>query len=395
MKALELQLALRNVFRQGLRSLMPLVVVAIASFVIVFIGGLYEFMFRNLELSTIRSDGHISVTAAPDQAKFMTDERLARVRAIKGVALVAPRATVSGMIGIGDRGSVFSGRMVDPVLEQAMRDYPNQSTNNATKTISGDPQASIGVLLAKGLNGKPGDWLSGLAANRGFSATIGELVQTEAEEKDRFFLELPFAALGDQTLGMVDSLHVQIKAGADLNQVMQAIRTIFAADGQAQPTVLTYLDPSAYVNSVKTIYQNNLLFIMIVLALTVFLAVATSFTMAITERSAELGTIRSFGGGEWHIFSLFQLESLFVALVGFAIGLSITIITALIVNGLGGIVIPPPPTASRPIRLGFVFQANYALLALLIVVVVGQASAFVVTRRIGHLSIIKQLGLNS
>ena len=258
---------------------------------------------------------------------------------------------------------------------------------------AGGPTAHVGRLLAEGLGAKIGDWINGLAEDRGFSARITEIVNTESEEYDRFFVELSYSAFGGLDASTISSLSVQTRLGADLHRVMADIKAVFADTGGAEPTIGLYTSPTGYVSSVKGIYGSNLAFIMIVIAVTVFFAIAAAFTMAIMERMAELGTIRSFGGNRRHIARLFQWEAFFLSLYGFVFGLVLAFAVGFTVNLLGGISLPPPPTVSGAFRLGFDPSLAYPAIAFALVFGVGQISSFIVTRRAGKLDIVALLGL--
>jgi putative ABC transport system permease protein len=390
-----IRMAMRNVFRQGARSIMPLSVVAIASFVIILVGGFYQYMFDSLEIQSVQTEGHVWITrengAGEDVSSPipLVDEATFKViSALPGVVAIAPRATVSGVIGHGDASSIFSGTMIDPEAEAKFRSYGRKTPNAAVMT------ARIGRLLGTSLAVGPGDWVSGLAEDRGFSVQIGELVETEAEEKDRFFIEIPFSSMPDVDFGMIDSVHIQASPKSNIDDLAKSVRTVLREAGFGTSAVHTAHDSTGYVRSVRTIYQNNLFFIMVVLAITIFFGITTSFTMSISERSQELGTMRSFGAPDSHINFLFATESLFMAFYGFIGGLSLALVTGSVINCSGGIVLPAPPTTTAAMRLSWVFGPGYAAISFVLVVSVSFLSSIFTTIRLSRLQIIDQLNLN-
>lgn len=402
MTRLDIRLASRNVFRQGIRSAMPILVVALSCYVIVLVGGLYQYLFDSLEQSVIRSDGHLRIETAGTNGTgttgFMTEEIADRIRSIEGVRVVAFRSPISGVIGFGDQSSIFSGQAVDPAAERILRSWPEGLPAAAAPSVTGDTgdeKASVGYLLAEGLGLNSGDWISGIAGYASFAAEVGNIVHTDSEENDRFFLELPYQALGGIDYGTIRSVHVQVTDMASLSRITAGIRAVFDKAGIDGLKFTEFTSSGGYIASVRTIYGDNLRFIMIVLSITVFFAIAAAFTLSITERTQELGTMRSFGARNGHLEALFQIEALYLSVYGFVFGSGLSLLTGFLVNLVGGIELPPPPTVDGSIIVGFAFNPVYLVIAFALVLAVGQLSSLIVTRRIGRLSVIEQLGLNS
>jgi len=391
MTKLEVQLASRNVFRQGIRSMMPLLIVALAANVIILIGGFYQYMFNSLEDGIVKKEGHFWIRPRQSDTSFLNKDELESIKAHPNIRVAAIRSPLSGVVGKGDKSSLFSGRAVDPHSEAIMSAYPSDQDVTSISQES----AKIGILLAEGLGLQKEDWVSGIAGYYSFSARASDFVRTDSEDTDRFFMEIPYDALGGIDYATITSLHLQVRDLGQLKQTMDEIKAIFPTVRQNNLSMTTYVSPDSYVSAVKTIYENNLAFIMVVLAVTVFFAIAAAFTLSITERTQELGTMRSFGAQPSHLDSLFQMESFFLSMYGFVFGLSLAFVAGLIINALGGIEIPPPPTVDTAIQVGFVFQPRYAIIAWVIVLFVGQVSSLIVTRRLNRLSVIRQLGLNS
>ncbi|MCX7656076.1 FtsX-like permease family protein [Treponema sp. J25] len=393
---LDLRLASRNVFRQGLRSMMPILVVTLSCYVIILVGGLYQYLFDSLEQSVIRSEGHFKIEApgfTENQISgFVTENLIAKLKSLKEVRVLAIRSPISGIIGFGEQSSVFSGQVIDPYAEQVMQKWPN---NIGIKEREDDQKASIGSLLALGLGVKVGDWISGISGYESFAVEIGEILTTDSEESDRFFLRLPYRALGGINYRTVRSVHVQINDPAKLADIIQEVQFIFNEVGIKNIKITEYTSPEGYISSVQRIYGDNLRFIMIVLFVTVFFSIATTFTLSLTERIQELGTMRAFGAKSSHLEVLFHLEALYLSLYGFVLGTIGSLLTGVVINWTGGIKLPPPPTVHTAIKVGFSFNSIYLLSAFVLVLMVGQLSAFVVTRKIGQLTIIEQLRINT
>lgn len=398
MISIEQRIAARNVFRQGARSLLPLAVVALSTFVILFIGSLYNFLFTALEGSIIRTEGQVWITF---HGSSPSADEAAALQSLPGVRVLAPRAAISGIVGFGDQSTIFSGVAEDPVKEREMRAYSphGAQAQSANASESASPSAILGVLLAQGLGVKQGDWISGISGSHGFSAQVAGTTRTASPELDRYYLRIPFSAMGGIDWAIVNSLHLQLAPGVRVSDILPGIRGVLAryepSDPGKSPRISTYLQSGGYVSSVRSIFRSNLTFIQVVIAITVFFAIATAFTMAIAERSRELGTIRTFGGSQAHLIGLFQWEAFFLACYGYLAGVVAALMAGAIVNSLGGLRMRPPPTVQQALHAGFLFDPRSALLAFLLSCAVSQLSAFAITRRLGRRSIVDELALNS
>ncbi|MGP1458746.1 MAG: ABC transporter permease [Treponema sp.] len=350
-------------------------VVCLSAFVIIFIGGLYEYMFESIESSMIKNEGHFWIQKAGAEAgSVFSEEKIKMIRNIDGVENYAVRGNISGVVGLEERSGMFSGVLFDSELESAFLSVPQE-------------KCKIGTGLATALKACPGDFISGVTGPAGFSAEIGSIVSTESEESDQYYLKLPFSAFGQMDYSLINSVHFHINK-KNYTETIQEIKTLFSP-----PELYTYntYDDAGYARQVRTIYENNLHFIMIALAITIFFSIAVSYTMIISERSKEFGTMMTLGSSSAHIITLMLYEAFFIAAAGFAGGYGIASAAGLIINAAGGIALPPPPTVESKIILQYAHRYTYPLAAFIEVTAVCTLSSYVVCRQIGRKDIVRQL----
>ncbi|MCX7655975.1 MAG: FtsX-like permease family protein [Treponemataceae bacterium] len=419
MTTLDVRLAARNVTRQGLRSGMPILVIALSVYVIVLVGGLYQYLFDSLEQTVIRNEGHIVVTIQKE-----TNEKISalgqiiqnlrqEIERIPGVTIVSLRSPIAGVVGYGDKSSLFSGRAIEYEKERSMKEWTDTKQRGKVfslgqlfqspkemqkKNYTVSPQkntpletgAQIGTALAKALGISEGAWINGITGYESFAAPVEKLVTTESEEQDRFYLSLPYDALGGIDYSTVKTIHIQLSDSSFLSLVQEQLQALF----KKIPFPLSftaYNSPEGYVASVRTIYGDNLRFIIVVLSVTIFFSIAVVFTLSLSERAQELGTMRSFGMQKKQVQIIFQFEALCMSLYGYGIGLFAALCTAYGIHHSGGVKLPPPPTVSQPIVVAFTFSFQYCMIAFFLVILVAQLSAIVVGQRLGKLSVIEQL----
>jgi hypothetical protein len=84
-------------------------------------------------------------------------------------------------------------------------------------------------------------------------------------------------------------------------------------------------------------------------------------------------------------------EAAIAALLAWAIGTALALLAAAVINGIGGITLPPPPTATEEIRIGMTITARKVAEAFAFTVASALAGAALCTARLGNADIVKQL----
>lgn len=84
-------------------------------------------------------------------------------------------------------------------------------------------------------------------------------------------------------------------------------------------------------------------------------SVANTMTMAVFERTAEIGALRAIGARRSTLVAMFLTEGVGVGLLGAGLGVAASWLIAGAVQAMGGIAMPPPPGMSQG------FQAYFSL----------------------------------
>ncbi len=370
--------AARNLARQKSRMILALLILSASVFCIIFIGGLYENMFREVEESQIYENGHfwVNVKANSEDYSFISSNVIREIEATNTIKDYRFSGSFSGIVGSEDKSSIFSGELFDKSLDE-------QFYEGKLKKVK------IGKILSDNLGVKAGSEVSGFGADYSFGVVIDEVVETGNDESDSFYLSVPFDSLTDsedEIYGLVSSIYFHLSDISD--------RTISKIKGLFNPNNVEfhfYNDNSSYYSQVKTIYESNLRFIIIALIITSFFTVSTSYTMVVSERLWEFGTQKALGFNCGQIMRTMFSEAFVLSISGFVVGLLISLSVGLIVNIVGGLVLPPPPTVNNSIILHFTVPAKYVIVALIEVVAVCIISAFVVSREVIKKSVIELL----
>jgi putative ABC transport system permease protein len=154
--------------------------------------------------------------------------------------------------------------------------------------------------------------------------------------------------------------------------------------------VRTWQEMSAFYRQVKSMYDMIFALMLCVVLAIVVLSIANAMSMAVVERTREIGTLRAIGVRRSGIANMFISEALMLVLVGTVVGLALMALTRLGVNAADIRYVPPGNTVSVPVFIGF--DAARTALAAGVLAVLAVAAAFVPARRAARQPIIESLG---
>ncbi len=317
-------LAWRSLFRQKRRSLLMIAVVTFGFASFALAGGFIAQSFEALREGTIRSVGQLQVIdrRAVGRAEEATLEfgipDAARARAaaaaVPEVAAVLPRIDFVGLATVGTRSIPFLGVGVDPGPEAAATLASGLVV--AGKYLSGDGGEGIvlGTGLAAALEVKVGDRVTLLATTpdgslNAVDGVIEGLVDVHIKELNDRYLAAGQTLVERllQSEGKVSKLVLFLKPDADEVKTAAALEKAMVAAG-FPVTVLRWQDLAVFYGQVKLLYIGIFGFVGAVLVTIVILAAAIVMTMAVTERTREIGTLRALGTRPAGIRRLFLAE---------------------------------------------------------------------------------------
>ena len=399
-------LAWRNLRRQRRRTILMGAVVAFGFAAFALAGGFIAQSFEGLKEGTIRSVGQLQIVDR--RAVSGTEEKTlefglhdaARARAIASadpaVESAIPRIDFVGLGTNGARSVPFLGVGVDPEAE-ARATYATELVVAGKYLSSGPPDGVLlGTGMASALAIKPGDTLTLMATTpdatlNAVDATVVGLADVRIKElNDRYVaVGVPLAERLLQSEGTVSKLVVFLKPGADENAAAERLGRALTAAG-FPVAVRHWKELAVFYGQVRLLYIGIFGFVGAVLVVIVILAAAIVMTMAVTERTREIGTMRALGTRPAAIRRLFLAEGVALALVGCVAGAVLALVIRSVLNA-SGIVLPPPPGATHgmPINVRF-YPLAYGAGLLAMVATMAFASYFP-ARRASRVSIVEAL----
>jgi putative ABC transport system permease protein len=357
------RLALRNVFRNRLRSLVALLAIAAGCAALIVNGGIVFNIFRELREDAILGQyGHIQIFKRgyssghlQDPERYlMTPAEVARIenlaRADRRIIEATRRRGFSGLIAREDRYVPFFGLAVEP---EADADLSRHVTLRAGGPLSGGNPYGVlaGLGLAKKLNGKIGDEL-----NLVISTQSGELNAVHVrlqgifeggiKEYDDWTLKVPLPVTEHLLDGRTEQIVLLLNRTDEVPEVRQELESAFRRDGLELET-RSWSELAIFYNQVVSLFGKELGFLRLIIGTIVILAIGNAIGMSIVERHIELATFRALGVRARSVAGLLLAEALLVGLMGAGLGAAFGIGIAYLVSAIG-IAYPSPPGSTRP-----------------------------------------------
>jgi len=399
-----LSLAWRNAMRNRRRSLVTLAITATGTAAALLGGGFALYTYQSLAQASARDTGHL-VLAAPGQfdgndnmplehglagSRQLTREVLAQPR----VTRVLPRLQFSGLVSNGEKSEIFLGTGVDARQEFLVKG-PFMKVEEGALLDEG-AVAGHGIVLGKGLarilNAHPGTSLTLMSTTTAGSlnavdVTVTGIVSSGISDIDKRLAMVDLStAQGLLASDKVSYLSVYL----DELEQSDALAATWRKQYAGKLEVRTWLDQALFYQSVKGLYNRIFGFLGVIVLVIVLFAIANTLSMAVLERTREIGTLRAMGTTPGEVTRLFSLEGLVLggggALAGMVLAASMSM--ALLVLGIQ---MPPPPgrTGGYPLVVA-IAPILYASAALAVTLLASLAS-FLVSRKAANQSVVEAL----
>ncbi|MFZ9521534.1 MAG: ABC transporter permease [Silvanigrellaceae bacterium] len=362
-----LQVALRNVFRNRRRSLFTLSAILVGLAVVLGItgvsNGFYRFSIENavnvkIGALQIHKSGFMdNISSNPLTFNFdYSPELLARIESVKGVKAAGGRIVFRGLVSNGRNQALFFGNAVDVEREQKVCPrWLGTLTEGSLPLVPGDSgQAMVGQELAKSLNVAPkstqalqndssseqlpGEFLnlSGAspqgrqnAVDVQVKATTRSLLPMEEKRSVTLPLSVAQSLLGLE--GKVTEIAVAVDNLDDLEDVQQRLQKVLGSEFE----VSTWSDVQPFLRDVIFRQRIMIAIVSVILFVLVLFVIANTMTMAVFERTREIGTMLSVGIKREQIRRIFLAESVFVGIAGALLGTLLGLVVVVVLNRMG------------------------------------------------------------
>ena len=363
-------LSVRNIFRNRRRTAITVFSIVVGFAALACFGGFIEFSFEGLRETTIRTRlGHLQIYAHgysqhrvsdPESVLISEpDEVMARIAELPGVAAVTPRLSFSGLGSTGNTTVNVSVVGVDPEGEEEFSDFETLVAGRPLEP--GDPEAGlIGEELRNGLGAEVGDWVTVLTTSfdgviNAVDFRVAGVVRTGSKEYDSVFVKVPIElAQRAKETGDVERIVVLLDDTDDLPALQPRIEELLSSFDDEFET-RRWDELAGFYDAVVALYTGIFTVFAGIVGVVVMFSVANTMTMAVFERTGEIGALRAIGARRSTLVAMFLTEGVGVGLLGAGLGVVASWLIAGAVQAMGGIEMPPPPGMSQG------FQAYFSL----------------------------------
>ncbi len=331
-----LRLAWRNLWRHARRTWLTASAIAFASMLLVFMItlqlGAYDMMI-DVSLRVFTGQMQVQRKGYHDKPQMRSTvpeaARLAaELRRATGLEAVAARAQGFALASSAERSYGVPVIGVEPPFEPRVSTLPNLIRQGRYLSGPAAHEAVLGAGLARNLKLKPGDELTLLGSGRDGSvaATVLPVVgifESGNPELDRHLVQLPLATF-QEVFSLGGDAHAIVVSGRDYESIARTKASV-AAQLRAQPE-LVVLDWEELLPGIRQLIQTDMVqnwITYIALILIVTLSIMNTFLMSVLERTREFGIMLALGASAWRIGALVLLESVFLTLLGLAIGIAL------------------------------------------------------------------------
>ncbi|OPY79969.1 MAG: ABC transporter permease YtrF precursor [Syntrophorhabdus sp. PtaU1.Bin058] len=405
-----IKLAMRNILRNKRRSLVTLIAIAVGFSAISLFRGYTDRIYWFLKEGAIRGESlaHLTIYKADwlekgklDPERYMfSQEEIKRITGLvmqeKEVVLITPQIQVNGLITNGTISLPFIAQGVVPGDDKIIK-----GSWAALRPMTGEQlndHKPYGVEVAKDLArflnlepGKDGVVMAPTLSGQMNALDIqvaGVFDTTMAATNDKFMrFNFDFAQSLYNTKG-AEKFVVLLKDEKKTGKMRKAILAKLTAAGIACE-IKTWNEMSAYYARSKGLLDVILLFILSIVLVIVTMSTVNTMSMAILERTREIGTLRALGLKQRGISILFATEGGLMGLFGSLAGIVIHLIVCTILRIVSPTYMPPSGTVAVRLWVDYIPATLFALMVFL--VFLSLLTAFIAARRAAGQNIVDAL----
>lgn len=331
-----LRLAWRNLWRHKRRTWLTASAIAFSAMLLVFMItiqlGAYDMMIdTTLRVYTGQMQvQHSGYKDKPQMRTVVADAvaLAAQLRERTGYQTIAVRAQGFALASSAERSYGVPVIGVQPEYERGVSTLPHLVKQGRYLADSRAQELVIGSALARNLKIKLGDELTLLGSGRDGSVAATVLpvtgfFESGNPELDRRLVMMPLLTF-QETFSLGQDAHLIVVSGPDYETIPQTKTTV--REVVAGHPGLVVLDWDELVPGIKQLIQTDMVqnwITYIALIVIVTLSIMNTFLMSVLERTREFGIMLALGISPLRLGTMVVLESVFLTLLGLAIGIAI------------------------------------------------------------------------
>ncbi|MDA8100742.1 MAG: ABC transporter permease [Nitrospiraceae bacterium] len=409
-----LTISLRNILKNGRRSLMTVLAIALGYAAINLFQGYVHSTYEGLTNAAIHGEGlgHFAIFRKgyleqgklhPEKFQFSKEE-VDRISAIvcaeRDVQLVTPRLSVSGILSNGKNSTIFISEGLVPAEDVEIRGDLSKYTSFTGSYLDERERTGvvIGAELAAMLDLKVGsdavilsNTYTGMA-NALDAKVLGIYNTGNTATNDKMLLMTYRHAQDLVDYSGAERLIVLLRDGRNgknLAAVMERLRKSIS-DAGYDVEMKTWNELSVFYRQVKNLFDMIFLFIFLIVLVIVVMSVVNTMSMSVMERTREIGTLRALGLKRFGVKSLFATEGALLGILGSAAGSIIFFLVYAAITAAHPTYIPPGSSNPVPLRVDLVWSV--LVRSVLSMTVLALVAAYIPAKRSAKMTIVDALG---
>jgi putative ABC transport system permease protein len=190
----------------------------------------------------------------------------------------------------------------------------------------------------------------------------------------------------------VTAIAVQFRRTADIPAARARLQELIASSGVSQPLELVdYETLNPFYGQTLAMFAAIFGFIAVLIGAIVLFTVGNTMSMAVVERTAEIGTLRAIGLRRGGIRTMFVIEGVVLGVLGAALGVVLSIAAAWAINHLGFTWTPPGRVEPVPLAVRVASEHAMILGCAIGLVIVAALSATLPAARAARMNIVDAL----
>lgn len=407
-----IKIAFRNLLRNKRRSFFTVLAISLGFAAVSLFGGFAEYMYRGSRAMAIygRCIGHLMIfkegfleKGLLDPERYLINPKELKTirdicRKIPQVDLVAPHLMISGLVTNGKVSTIFiaqgiASSSVDIFMSRAfqqIKEYDGKKLEDSK---------IYGVAVARGL-AKLLDLKVGSDAVA-FTNTVDgqmnaldmevfQLFDTESDTLNDKVMRVPlkFAqALYDTE--SVDRVAILLSRHENTIPIRDELQRLLSAH-LPNFEVKTWKEMSQWYRKIKEMFDVIFVFLFIIVFVIVITSVVNTMSMAVIERTREIGTLRSLGLKRRGVITLFAIESFLLALLGTLGGIILTLSGSWTVDIIQPTWVPPAITQRVPIMI--ILSWDQMFFSFIFLIILCLVASLLPARRAAHQNVVNALG---
>lgn len=190
----------------------------------------------------------------------------------------------------------------------------------------------------------------------------------------------------------VTAIALQLEQTAQLPRARERLDELLRTTLKGEPlAILDYEELNPYYGQALAMFAAMFGFIAMLIGAIVLFTVTNTMSMAVVERTAEIGTLRAIGLRRSNIRAMFVAEGAVLGCFGAALGIVAALLVAWMINHIGLTWLPPGRV--EPIPLAVRVAGEYAMLlgSASVLIVVAAVSAILPAARAARMNIVEAL----